>query len=648
MGIFAILWSKALDMRNLPLSREVCKHLGTLYKVFGMTINLQPRPSPIQLPLPFTGVIDRNLLSRPVLPTGSLNFQLEHCGPYMDRSFDSAPDSRVSFSPDAWQRKVLDAIDADHSLLVIAPTSAGKTFISFYAMKKILRESNEGVLVYVAPTKALVNQIAAEIEGRFSKTYPHGGKSVWAIYTRDYRVNNPLGCQILVTVPHILQIMLLAPSNAVGPTSWSRRVKRIIFDEVHSIGQAEDGVIWEQLLLLAPCPIIALSATIGNPEQFNSWLEGSQEAKGFKLTRVVHSSRYSDLRKFIYTPPKDFNFKGFVAPERLPLPGLGAGPENSSGFTFIHPVGAIVNRYARTPLEDGYTAISLIPSSRNRNRGALDDISLEPRDCLSLWNCISKHQIRDYSCEQSLEPKLNLPRLVTKSDVAKWETRLKAQLQNWMADPSSPFSSVRRELRPVIEPPPTSTATDEACISLTGISEATQGAPGSKLLPLLVDLGSQGALPALVFNYDRARCDQMVLDLLHHLQQAEETYKASSQKWKKKMAEYEESQRTNAKTKVKTASRVTSKRRDSDEPGPTKAELQRENASREADPWESFDPDAALPEFSFADTTKIPWKDLDDRISSLRKVKMNEDFILALRRGVGLHHAGLNRKYRQV
>lgn len=54
----------------------------------------------------------------------------------------------------------------------LAPTSAGKTFISFYAMEKVLRQSDSGILVYIAPTKALVNQIAAEVYGRFSKNYP--------------------------------------------------------------------------------------------------------------------------------------------------------------------------------------------------------------------------------------------------------------------------------------------------------------------------------------------------------------------------------------------------------------------------------------------------------------------------------------------
>lgn len=59
------------------------------------------------------------------------DFQLIHAGPYMDRSMGSTRDPRIhDFEPDRWQREVLDQIDARGSLFVVAPTSAGKTFIS--------------------------------------------------------------------------------------------------------------------------------------------------------------------------------------------------------------------------------------------------------------------------------------------------------------------------------------------------------------------------------------------------------------------------------------------------------------------------------------------------------------------------------------
>ena len=99
---------------------------------------------------------------------------------------------------------MLDELDAERSLFIVAPTSAGKTFISFYAMEKVLRSSHEGVLVYVAPTKALVNQIAAEVQARFRKSFKHAGKSVWAIHTRDYRINNPLVSLSFAAIGHII------------------------------------------------------------------------------------------------------------------------------------------------------------------------------------------------------------------------------------------------------------------------------------------------------------------------------------------------------------------------------------------------------------------------------------------------------------
>ncbi|KAJ4307321.1 hypothetical protein N0V88_000704 [Collariella sp. IMI 366227] len=531
-----------------------------------------------------------------------------------DVLFDSAPDPRVpSFHPDAWQRKVLDAIDANKSVLAVAPTSASKTFISFYAMKKVLQANDDDILVYVAPTKALVNQIAAEVQARFSKHYGNrAGKSVWAIHTRDYRVNSAKGCQVLVTVPSILQILLLAPANAKRPNDWSNRIR-------------------------PPCPIIALSATIANPGEFKAWLEQSQNTKGFELEMIVHSSRYSDLRKFIHDPaPTVSEFTGLAPVERLPLPGLDSellGVDNTSPFLLVHPVASIVDK----------------------NRDTLNDTSLESRDCLSLWKCMKKHQTPQYPLSLNLDPEKALPEEVQKSDVVKWEKRLKDQLGEWMVDPKSPFDAVRQELRghrysylADSYSPKTGLSSGQPYVET---SEKWPEVSSRSVFSLVTDLRTCGALPAILFNYDRKECEAIVTQLFTVLVNAESHHRVTSAAWKAKLSEYEAWKRAREAAGAKSAKKAANpknggRRGDDDRQG--KVHLEREAASLETGKWETYDPDAALAQFSFADRTKITSEELEERLREIHRDSVREPFIDALRRGVAVHHAGMNRHYRQA
>ncbi|KAF2742177.1 P-loop containing nucleoside triphosphate hydrolase protein [Sporormia fimetaria CBS 119925] len=554
------------------------------------------------------------------VPLTPKQFQLAHCGPYFDRNMDSAPDARVPFEPDAWQRKVLDEIDAKRSLLVVAPTSAGKTFISFYAMKQVLEANNDDILVYVAPTKALVNQIAAEVQARFSKTYKYGGNSVWGIHTRDYRINNPTGCQILVTVPHILQIMLLAPSNA---KSWSERVKWIIFDEVHCLGQAEDGLIWEQLLLLAPCPIIALSATIGNPKEFSDWLTSTQRAIGNDLRMVSHPHRYSDLRKFLYTAPKSFKFEGL--PERRGFAQLGL--DGRRDFTFIHPVAAL----------------------NHRSRGIPDDFGLEARDCFTLWQSMAKHSTPEYPIDKALDPSVALPSVIKKIDIINWEAKLKAVLREWLADVTSPFQKVYNDINADLHK--VEAGTDlESKKAETAVDEE-EDVDANKLdgiLPLLTSLHEQDALPGIIFNYDRGLCEKMCKTLMEHLVSAETAWKETSPKWKSMLATHEMWKKAMAKADKRKPPKVPKKSGKGDDEVLTKADLARETAEGEASPWASFDPENPVDGFHFADHKKLTQDDLAKHMKELIRREVPEWLLNGLRRGIGVHHAGMNRKYRQV
>ncbi|KAI0006556.1 hypothetical protein F4779DRAFT_557960 [Xylariaceae sp. FL0662B] len=593
----------------------------------------------LQRSLPFEFALDKD--PDPLLiPSSSLHFQLQYCGPYLERSFDSQEDDRVPFKPDAWQRRVLDAIDENNSLFVIAPTSAGKTFISFYAMKKILQLDDDGVLVYVAPTKALVNQIAAEIQARFSKTYRFDGRSVWAIHTRDYRVNNPTGCQILVTVPHILQIMLLSPSNAEKEYSWSNRIKTIIFDEVHCIGQAENGVIWEQLLLMAPCPIIALSATVGNPGDFSVWLEGTQNIKGHKLEMIEHGSRYSDLRKYIYACPKRFKFTGLRTTSTLPVPGLDASSADEQPFRFVHPIAALTDR----------------------SRGDIGDVSLEPRDCLTLWEAMKANETEKFPLNESINPSKCMTGIITKSDAAQWEQKLKTMLNGWMRNENSPFATVRDKLLPK---PANSNLRDdpfsEGNIALDSVEDRSLRSVKNErhhALPLLADLHEQDALPVILFNHERFQCERIMFQILNELKEAEMAYRKTNPEWKEKLQQYKIWKQTSKQLRLaaeqdqrrKTAKFTTSKDgRTKDKANVTKEDKMRDEQLTKLSMWATFRPEEPLREFRFSDETKLSLSEFDEMVKShLDGEHVSDQYREALRRGLGVHHGGMNRRYRQL
>ena len=636
-----MLWAKLTDSHKLPLTEQVAAWISVVEQALQTASGrLTAAPDIAKRPLCFDPV---DMGGVKLIPTGAtaVEFVLEHCGPYLERSFDSAPDTRVpSFQPDAWQRKVLDAIDANRSVLAVAPTSAGKTFISFYAMKKVLQANDDDVLVYVAPTKALVNQVAAEVQARFSKKYGSlKGRSVWAIYTRDYRINSVKGCQILVTVPSMLQILLLAPSNAKRPQDFSRRIKRIIFDEVHCIGQSDEGVIWEQLLLLAPCPIIALSATIANPQEFKLWLQRSQAVKGFDLEMIVHSSRYSDLRQFIHDPlPAVSEFIGLAPVERVPLPGLdaeldtkpGLSSRESTPFLFVHPVGSL-----------------------SRDWGSLNDVSLEPRDCLGLWRCMKKLENAEYALPLSLDPNNTFPApaAIGKAAVVQWETALKAELAKWMADPGSPFEELKEQMRGkrfLTLLRAYYNMKGKATHSIEGETHQDTTATGPLVssrshLALVTDLRERGALPAILFNYDRNLCESIASQILTPLEEAEKKYQATNPTWIEKMQAYQNWIRS-----TETSAKSSRERSVYIDKSLGKAELEREAASREVSKWESFDPDAPLAQFSFADTRKASKGEVKERIRSIYSDSVRPWLIKALYRGIGVHHAGMNRQYRQV
>lgn len=213
-------------------------------------------------------------------------------------------DKRVEFPPDEWQIKLLDVVDKNESALIVAPTSSGKTFISYYCMEKILTQDNSSVVVYVAPTKALVNQVYSEVRARFQKT----DSVVAGTFTRDFRYHQ-YRCQVLITVPQCLEILLLSPDKEA--IAFSKKLAYVIFDEIHAVS-SNTGAVWERLLVAINCPFLALSATIGQATEFHASLQRacSFKDKSSRVHLIEHKERFNDLSPLMLkskeAPPNKF------------------------------------------------------------------------------------------------------------------------------------------------------------------------------------------------------------------------------------------------------------------------------------------------------------------------------------------------------
>lgn len=263
----------------------------------------------------------------------------------------------------------------------------------------------------------------------------------------------------------------------------------------------------------------------------------------------------------------------------------------------------------------------------HRSKDVLEDLGLEPRDCLELWQAMADHS-GSTPLDDKLSPSRHLPEFIRKIDIVKWEGALKTELSTWISDRPTAFQQVRQRLAPK----------DPG--SGLGFPETVKST-----FSLLVDLRLHGALPAILFNYDRMGCETLMSKVLSTLEAAESDYRETDPVWKKKLRDYDNHQNRVAKTKVKAPKKGNRKE---DGSAPSKLDLIRDEASKETDPWLSFNPDAPIGQFSFADSTKVTQEELDRMLRSLRYTGIKQHFLEALRRGLGVHHAGMNRKYRQM
>ncbi|GIU83493.1 MAG: ATP-dependent RNA helicase [Acidimicrobiales bacterium] len=161
------------------------------------------------------------------------------------------------FELDAFQKEALAALAAGRSVLVSAPTSAGKTVVAEYAVLSALR--TDGRCFYTTPLKALSNQKFRDFCGRF-------GEQNVGLLTGDNAIR--AHAPVVVMTTEVLRNMLYSRSQSLA------ELRYVVLDEVHYLQDPYRGPVWEEVIIHLPPEVrlVCLSATISNAEEVAAWL----------------------------------------------------------------------------------------------------------------------------------------------------------------------------------------------------------------------------------------------------------------------------------------------------------------------------------------------------------------------------------------
>ena len=346
---------------------------------------------------------------------------------------------------------------------------------------------------------------------------------------------------------------------------------------------------------------LALSATLGNVDHFYDWLQRVEEQRGRKVYKVLHNERWNDLFPWIWA-----HDKCAVVP--------------------LNPCWILNKLTAMKPLINAQT----FPN----------DLKLLPDHCIMLYDALLPHI--DESSKQNLDPKTFFQDRqdalwnLSMRDASAWEKELKLSLFNMNPEhQQNVLVSLSTE--------------SEACFVK---SDEMLGQLGEwqyvnrQIVPLTEDLKRRDMLPAVCFMLSRSGCLFLARSVTKGFQ-AKEKAKRSDKQWMSKRQKLETTLEELKKQYEKCKSKILVDENGeviSDDKGDIKSEI---DANRQK-LIEMLKPD---PEFCVA---QVSDSDIEDAFGSMPHGKSWRDFcvpyylIPALRRGIGVHHAGLNKKYRQA
>ena len=202
----------------------------------------------------------------------------------------------ISEDIDELRPSQIKAIDAglfeENNLLICTPTASGKTLIAELAAVKNILE-RKGKAVYIVPLRALANEKFKEFKKKYGKLF----RIALSIGDTDSADPYLMDYDFIFTTSEKLDSLIRHHSP------WLKYIKTVIIDEIHLMNDPGRGPTLEILItilrkLLEKPQLIALSATIGNPEELAEWLDASLVTDSWRPVKLEEGIYYNGEIEF--------------------------------------------------------------------------------------------------------------------------------------------------------------------------------------------------------------------------------------------------------------------------------------------------------------------------------------------------------------
>ncbi len=234
--------------------------------------------------------------------------------------------NKFPFELDEFQKEACKYISDGKSVVVCAPTGAGKTVIAEHAIHLAIEQNCR--VFYTTPLKALSNQKYSD----FSNQY---GINNVGLLTGDTSINRD--AQIVVMTTEVFRNMLYG-TNFGSVTENMKNVKYVVLDEVHYMNDEQRGTVWEESIIYCPTniQIIALSATVANADQLTDWINTvhsrteliNTDFRPVPLRFYYFDSSQPNTILPLLTPSRQLNSK--IRPEKRQFHHRGKVPERNT------------------------------------------------------------------------------------------------------------------------------------------------------------------------------------------------------------------------------------------------------------------------------------------------------------------------------